>query len=163
MEQPPGFQRRVVFDRRQGIGLLLLLVLPVLALFQQLGDRVQTLEASGDGLVLRAEAPMSARYGDALQLRLTLIGPAGPEARRVNVEIAEDYLARFTDVNSRPEMVRFTDKAGMLEQELPREGGSVPVVIELTPEEYGWARGYVRASLASGASVELAIKTFVYP
>lgn len=164
-ENPPEFNRRVVFCGRRLPGLILLFAIPVLALFRLLGDGQETLTASRGDLVLKVDAPVCARYGNSLQLKVSVSTPGAAvvKSRRVSVDLSSEYLGRFSDVHAHHAPVRLTDAASRYEVELSVSGGVAALIIDLTPERYGWARGTVSATLESGESVELALKTFIFP
>ena len=164
-EPPPEFKRQILFGRGQAIGLFVLLLIPVLAVLRVLGDSKATLEARVDGLVLNAEVAKCTRYGNPAQLKITVAAPA--DAQRVEVEVTTDYLERFSDIHAEPASVRMTDRSTVFARELTQDGdahgGTALVVLDLTPERYGWARGKVRVSTETGGSAELEIKTFIFP
>lgn len=163
LEKPPEIPRRLLLNWRQGIGLIFLLAIPVLALLRFLGDGKSTVEERAQGLAVRAEVPVSARYGNMLQLRLTITAEPSIKMRHVNVEVSTDYLAGFSDIHAQPEIVRSTANASVIPQDVPPGGEGAPVLIELTPEKPGWSRGFVRVSAESGEAVELPLKTFIFP
>jgi hypothetical protein len=163
LEKPSEIQRHLLLNWRQGVGLMFLLTLPVLALFRVLGDGRATVEARTGGLSVDAEVPLSARHGNVLQLRLMIGASAVVNARRVHVEVSSDYLEKFREVRTQPEVIRFTADASVIIQDVSEGEGGAPVVIELTPEVSGWAEGRVRVSAESGEVVELPLKTFIFP
>lgn len=163
MEKPPEFTRRVVLNGRQLAGVLLLLLLPVLAVFQLLGDARRSYETTNQGLALHVEAPVSARHGNMVRLRIKVAGVARMGGQVATIAITQGYLNRFSGVRARPEIAHVTEDDGVILQELPRAGSAAEAVVEMTPEDHGWAHGAVRVSLEAGVTVELKFKTFIFP
>lgn len=108
---------------------------------------------------------MCARYGNSLQLRLKVTGPQinGAESGRVRIELPAAYLARFTNVHAHLDVQEMTEAAYVVQQTLPADGSVAPMVIDLTPERYGWARGTLSVIDENGARAEVRLKTFIFP
>jgi hypothetical protein len=156
-ETPPPFERKVVLGAWQAVGVAVLLAVPALALTKALGDRMEHRTMRQGDWVLNAEVPVCARDGAALQITVRLVrADDQPVPLAPRVEISPGYLARFTEVRRRPSVF------GLGEEAAPADGAG-PVVIELTPERCGWARGHVGVTTATGERLELELKTFVFP
>lgn len=164
MEKPPKFARRVELKRGQFIAFLLMAMIPVLAVFRVLGDRTHALQANAGELKLSVEAPSIARYGNPVQVHVTIaLGDSAEERRRLTLGISEAYLQRFSEMSSRPPVHESTGGHAVFVTEVAKGAREVSVTIDLTPEAYGWAEGRARASVDTGQSVELAWRTFVFP
>jgi len=160
-EEPPEFPRRILIGPGQAIAVLLLLAVPVLALARLLGDGREQREARAGGLALRIEAPVRARFGNPVTLRIAVEAPVG---QRVRVEVAAGYLERFSDLRAQPGLGGLTEESAVFQPELTAEtGGRALILIDATPQHPGRARGYVRASLPSGERVEIPLDTLVFP
>lgn len=156
-ESAPPLGRRVVLGRRQAVGLMLLLAVPALAVTRFLGDRVEHLTVRQGEWVLNADVPACARDGNRMQILVRLARTnARGDAPQPRVQISEDYLSRFTDVNGRPSVFAAT-------AEPKRADAAAPVIVELTPDRCGWARGRLAVMTETGERLELPVKTFVFP
>lgn len=157
LEQPPPFERKMAISWWQGLGMLPLFLVPVLALAKVLGDEMEVRSVRRGDWLLTAELPVCVRASNDVRITLELTRAGdlvpGPPLR---VEISPAYLSRFTDVRVISPMV----DAG-------RTSGTVvapaPVFIDLVPVRYGWARGRVDVTSPTGERWELALKTFVFP
>lgn len=161
-ERTPEFTRRVVWERTSVAGLLVLVSVPVLAMLGVLGDGKAAHEADAGELHVRMEAPVCARFGNPVALRLAATGGAAP-GRRLTVTVSNDYLASFGDARAPIAPSRVTTATAVFERELAADGSGALIVMELSPQRYGWARGRVRASLDEGGGVEFPLKTFIFP
>lgn len=156
-EAPPPFERRIELEWPRIVGLVLMMTVPVLALAQLLGDRVERREVRRGEWRLVAEMPVCARDGDALRITVNL--SLGSEVRAVpmaSVELSTDYLECFTEVHRKPVHFSSSDKSIVAD-------AVAPVVIELTPDRFGWARGRLVATTETGERMELELSTFVFP
>lgn len=160
-EKAPQRGRRLLFTSAQLIGAAALLAVPVLALCGLLGDSREVLVAHHDGLTLRADTCARARNGNAMQMRLTLEG-AGLAGRQVRIDVSSEYLSPFVNLMTQPSATGVSGEAVTFVQDMPA-AGAASVILDLTPDGYGWARGRVRAVADSGATVELPLKTFILP
>lgn len=162
-EKPSEFPRRILIGPGQAAAVLLLLAIPVLALARLLGEGREQREARAGGLVLRIEAPVRARSGSPVTLRIAVEAPAAPAGPRARVEVAAGYLERFSDLRTQPGLGELTEEAAVFQPAGPAAGGRALILIHATPEHPGRARGYVRASLPSGERVEIPLDTLVFP
>jgi len=157
LEKPTPFERRVVLGGWQAVGVALLFAVPMLALTKGLGDRMEQCTVRHGDWVLNAEVPVCARDGAALQITLRLErADTGQLAPPSHVEISPDYLSHFTDVKLSPSVFGITNES-------PKTDMPAPVVIELIPDRFGWARGRVGVTTGTGERLELELKTFVFP
>lgn len=155
-EPPPPFQRRVVIGRRQAVALGLLFLVPALALARLLGDRVERIESRTGGWRLSADVPACARDGDPLRITVNLARAHNRAASPMaGVDISTDYLECFAEVRRRPSVFK---SAGDDVTE-----AAAPVIIELTPDRFGWARGRLAVTTETGERLELALNTFIFP
>lgn len=148
---------------RQVVGVALLMVPPVLALGGWLGEKIVVAEVAEAGLRVRLESPACARYGNLGRMRIRVEGTPADAGRVVRIEVDADYLERFSAVDARPAGTSVEQGRLIFEQELSAEGDAVSWVFDLTPEDYGWARGSVRVTRGDGAPVTLGLATFVFP
>ncbi len=156
-ETPPSFERRVVLGRWQAAGLVLLLAVPALALTKLFGDRVEQRTTRNRDWVLNAEVPVCGRDGAPIQITLRLErAENGLLTAPSHVAVSPDYLSRFTDVKLRPSVFGIMNG-------LPQADAAAPVVIELIPDRFGWARGHVNVTTGTGEQLKLELKTFVFP
>lgn len=156
-EAPPPFKRRVVLGGWQAVGLAVVMAVPALALAEMLGDRVEQRVVRQAGWILNADVPVCSRDGAALKITVRLSREDAPAAlTEANVELSPEYLSRFTEVKRRPAVFGTTEESAA-------SANGQPVVIELTPDRCGWARGRLGVTTGTGVRMELELKTFVFP
>ncbi|HSH95941.1 MAG TPA: hypothetical protein VK968_17475 [Roseimicrobium sp.] len=156
-ETPHPIERRIVLGTGQAVGVAVLLAVPVLALTKALGERVERLEMRQDGWVVNAEVPVCARDGASLQITVQLARADNrPMASAPRVDISSGYLSRFSDVRQCPSVFGVTEESA-------KTHAAGPVVIELIPDRFGWARGRLGVTTDTGERLELELKTFVFP
>jgi hypothetical protein len=146
-----------VLGRWQVVGLAVVMAVPVLALAEMLGDHVEQRVVRREGWILNADVPTCARDGAPLQITVRLSREDTPAVlAAANVELSPEYLSRFTEVKLRPSVFGTTEESAA-------PANAQPVVIELTPDRCGWARGRLGVTTGTGVRMELELKTFVFP
>ncbi|HRE81778.1 MAG TPA: hypothetical protein PLN52_12050 [Opitutaceae bacterium] len=165
LESAPDRPRRVLLSWSQIIGCLLLLAIPILSVLGVLGDRRNHSSARAGDLVLEADVPACARYGTTTRVTLKLSG-FRPEFGDPRLEVVMDrtYLSRFSSLKaSSPLGGVSTNDVTFLPVTSVGEGDSVVLELEITPEEYGWAKGRILVRRGLEPAVSVFIKTLILP
>lgn len=160
---PPPVEKHVRLWWHQWIGIPLLLLIPVLALFGVFGESLREVTASSEKIELTVIYPARFRYRQTQPLEI-LVRNKSPEAiLDLIIELDPDYARHFSQVSFIPEAndafkIRLLDlKPG--EQRL--------IVGELEADNYGWHRGSVSAALPTpfpGVIVtRVKLNTIVFP
>lgn len=162
-ESPPELKRRILLSFHQCVGGGLLLLIPLLALGNLLGDRSRSIEVRGDEVVAHADFPEGARYGSPVQLVLTLHLSPGDPAREVRVLVQGGYLEHFIQIHALPEIHEVRGEEYVFR--LHRRGNEreLTLRIDLTPAKFGWAEGRLRIERDGRAALEVPLRTFVFP
>jgi len=164
LEPPPDFRRKVLVSWPQRFGLGAVLLIPLLSLFGVLGDRRLIANATSADLRVRVESPRCARYGNSVRLKIQVVLLGGNNPRRaVEIGLPQSYLDRFISIHVDPASARQNSRERVVLPALAPGQTDLDVVVDLTPERYGWARGIVRVGIASGETVEIGLKTFIFP
>lgn len=162
-EHPPLIRRRLSLSLEHWAGLLLLLSIPLLAVFGLLGDKEATMEVSGGSFLLKASVPVIVREGETVRIRASLVALEGAEARPVAFFVSRAYLDRFDHVESAPKPAAMTD----VEARIPLSAGDEPGLweasLEAAPFRKGKALGALGVLFSDGSRMSLPLKTFVLP
>lgn len=161
---PPQVARRLRLRPRQWAGFVLLFALPVLACFKVFGPREETVEDEANGLKLTVTFMTRSRFSVQEHLRVEVSRRAGGgPAEPLRVEIARDYLSRFTILSATPAPDGLDEESFVFHLPAVAPGGGAGVAIELQGEAYGSARGVVRAVAGEGAAAQVELNSFVFP
>jgi hypothetical protein len=149
---------RLALTRKQYVGLPLLAVIPVLALFGVFGERRADASSSSHVLEMRVRYPSRFRYRQIESLDVTVRNISSRTLDTVSVSIDTAYVTRFSSVRIEP---------------TPREPFVVALInlrpmetrlvtAELWGERYGSHNGRISAS-AQADTVSTLVHTFVFP
>lgn len=163
-ESAPDHPRRVSFHPAQLVGCFLLLAIPILSVSGILGDRRSLYSARAGEVELQADVPACARFGTTTRVTLKLSGlPERFNEGDVTVVIDRSYLARFSSVQASASLGTTSNTEVSFLPRPPRSESETLVELQMTPEEYGWAKGQVQVWQRGKPTVSLALKTFILP
>jgi hypothetical protein len=145
------------------IGVPLLALLPLLAMFGVFGEsRAVTTREDGQ-LALQVDSATRLRYWTPTHMEVHATNLTQQAPTTITVAISRDYLDHFGDLAFVPDAERIT--AANYEVELTEVGqGETRIVeIEMVGRRYWWHRGEVAASIEAGSPLTVAVGTFVFP
>ncbi|MDR7152244.1 hypothetical protein J2W49_004220 [Hydrogenophaga palleronii] len=165
---PPVFRRAVRVGWLEAIGVPVLALLPVLALFDQLGPstaRATATSETGPGRVeLSVEHPRTVRHRGQTELVVGVHNAGTQVLEGLRIGIDETYLGRFARVDMLPSAQ--SDASGHVEVALPplRAGERTTVRMRLEAGSWGGFGGTVQVADAERiVLVGLDISTWVLP
>jgi hypothetical protein len=155
---PPQTRRRIAFTRKQRIGIPILALIPLLALFGVFGERSTTIEARSASLTVSVRYPVRFRYRQTEPLEIVVRNLSPTVIDTIEVSLDTAYVTRFASVRITPE---------------PRTAFTVPLVgvkpgeqrlvaAELQGERYGRQHGRLVVSTPNDSTV-LSLRTLVFP
>lgn len=162
---PPPFPRKVQFHRVQMIGMPLLMVVPLLALFGFFGESSTTTQTQNDRLRVQVTYTTRSRYKIASPVEVTVYNRSTTALATVEVRFAKAYIDQFADVVFTPQVTAITDQEYIVQlHDLPPEVTRV-VTVNLQGERYGRHEGGITVSEASAPTNGLAlpITTWIFP
>ncbi|MCC6453905.1 MAG: hypothetical protein IT328_03075 [Caldilineaceae bacterium] len=161
--QPPPFQRKLQIGPVQLIGIPLLAILPILALFGIFDSGMATAHAANDELALQVDYISHYRYTmrDTMTVAVTNLSKQAPAT--INVAFDRDYLAHFSEINFVPAAEQITDEVYVVEVAGMESGETRLVKLELLGEGYWTQEGTISASLFDGKPVTVTVSTTTYP
>ncbi len=155
---PPQTRRRIALTGKQRIGLPLLAVIPLLALFGVFGERTAAVEGSSVSLSLSVRYPARFRYRQLEPLDIFVRNRSRHVIDTIEVSLDTAYVTRFASVRITPApRTAFTVRLTGVQP-----GEQRLVTAELEGERYGWHRGGIVASTANDSAVVL-VRTLVFP
>jgi hypothetical protein len=155
----PEIERRVRVPLFRGIGMVLILLVPALAIAGVFGESRDTAAARGPNVSVRMEFPSRYRYRMLNTLTLAVENTSERKIDTVTVRLDTAYVLRFSTVVITPApeqafLVPLTDVA---------PGEIRLVVMELQGERYGRHSGQVHVETTSGDTLALPVHTLIYP
>lgn len=163
-QHPPVIRRRLAFGPEHWAGLVLLLAIPLLAVFGFLGDKEATLETSGGNFVLRASSPVIAREGERVRLKASLVATESSSGvSPVRFFVTRDYLDRFENVVSEPVISEKTSSEAEISPGNATNSAAWEINFEGNPFRRGKVEGSLGVVFSDGSRLTLPLKTFVLP
>lgn len=161
--QAPEIQRKIQVSRTQLIGVPLLMLLPILALFGVFGDSLNTAAESSPVVELTVEYPTRTRYLAPQTLEVAVRNTSAEALDSVTVSFDRSYIDAFEDVTFTPEVSEIGDQVYEVQvDELPA-GETRRITVDFKPRSYGTQRGTVTVSSTDPGGPQVAVTTFVFP
>lgn len=148
----------VRLTRKQKLGLPLLALVPLLALFGVFGDSQKTIVIASPSLGITINYPERMRYRQSERLDISVVNRGSHVLDTVLLSVDTSYLSRFIDVrgNSSPTKDFSVPLLAM------RPGEARLVTIELTGDRY-WRHPATVSATSGLERTTVAFSTFVFP
>lgn len=161
--EPPPFERRVRLERLQLIGVPLLALIPLAALFGVFGQRSESVRAVGDGVTLELRYPSLLRYKTALPFEATVHNSGAQPLSQVAVRIDDAWLSHFTRIDLMPQPERLTERhAEIVIDELP-PGAQRKVIGVFEAHDRGRHTGQASVAIGGRVAATAELSTLVLP
>lgn len=147
----------------QWIGLPLLLLIPVLALFGLFDRNETSVTRHSDTLTLTVESFTLNRYKMSGFVAVTVENTGTTPLDEVTVSVNRAYIEAFSDVSVSPPITHITDEQYVFVLPALEAGQTHTVDIQLVADRYGVHNGTVEAQISTGETVQVSVQTLVLP
>jgi hypothetical protein len=161
--QPPEMERRIQLYPFQWIGIPLLFLLPVLALFGVFGAQSNTVQRASDLLAMQVEYPTRYRYKMIEPMAVNVSNLSGQTPVTITVDFSRSYIEQFSAVNFTPAVKEITQNSYRVELPNVPAGETRRIAVELQAEQYWRHAGNVAAAVVDEAPVVISVETWVFP
>jgi hypothetical protein len=163
--QPPSIEKRWVFHTVQKIGVPLIVLIPLLALFGLFGESSNTVSDSGGSLAMEISYPTRFRYKMTDPVVVSVENLSSQPVPTLTVSFDYDYISGFSTVTFSPSVSEITEEAYLVHLNEVQAGEVRQIVVDIQAEQYWNHSGTVAASTApdQAPDVELELSTFVFP
>lgn len=158
----PAIRRRVTFYRSQAIGMLLVSVFPLLALFKVFDTTRANVIQSASGLQLAVHYPSRMRDRTSDPLVIEVGNETGSNLDRIEVRIDRAYLDRFDNATIEPTPTSGEPNAVVVSFDEVPDGDRRTVTVAFESEEAGVFPAKVEAR-AGNRAVRANFQTLVFP
>jgi hypothetical protein len=138
-KQPPEVPRRLRLHLHQIVGLSLIALIPILAMFRVFGDGMKFAKASSASLQTEVEYPSKFKLKQSKVLRVKVTNVSTQTLDTTTVSIDTAYLSRFRDVSVIPGPA----EAYIIEFLQLKPGEKREVLAEIEGKDYGEQKGIV--------------------
>lgn len=161
--QPPAIDRRLQFARLQLVGMPLMMLVPLLAVFGLLGEARERTERAGDGVRVRVDYPGRARFEADTRLRLSVENVGSAALSDTRVEFERGLMDALSGIGFSPPVERIDRQAYVVGLGELAPGAERVVFLDFRPSERGRLGGRVTLRAAGAPLVEVPIEVLVFP
>ncbi|HSL43670.1 MAG TPA: hypothetical protein VK897_09580 [Anaerolineales bacterium] len=161
--QPPSIEPKIRFYPHQLIGIPLMMLIPILALFGVFGQTVSSVDASNPQLQMHVEYPTRFRYKLIDSITVSLFNASNQVIPTVNVHFDRPYIERFSTVTFSPSIKTITENAYIVEVTdlQPHETRAISVTVQA--EKYGKHGGTIWAAPEGSEGLRVQVDTITFP
>jgi hypothetical protein len=165
-QKPPKIEpikARFLMYPYQWIGLPLLLLIPILALFGVFDRNETSVTQQSDALTLNVESFTLNRYKMSGYIAVTVENTGDVPLSEVTVSVSRSYIEAFADVSTSPPITHITDEQYVFVLPALEAGQTHTIDIQFLADRYGVHKGTVEAQINAGETVQVAVQTLVLP
>ncbi len=161
--EPPEMRRRFVLERSQWIGVPLMLLIPLTALFGLYGPGRGQAVIRTSGLEMSVDHPSKTHYRMDEVMVVAVRNASDQPLGSVEVGFDRSYIEAFSSVTFTPDPDRVTEREIRVPLEALGPGESRRVLVSMRAEQRWRLDGAVRALAREGPVAQVRITTFVMP
>lgn len=159
---PPEFARKTQLHRVQLIGMPMLMLLSILALFGFFGETSTTEQVADDTLTAQVSYVTRARYSLSYQLEVALSNQTTQPLSEVEILFPKKYIDGFSNINFMPVVETITDQAYILKIRDLQPAETRVATVSLQGNRYGHQQGAIGVT-AGVNTLQLPIDTWIFP
>jgi hypothetical protein len=163
LPEAPEIERKLQISRLQWIGMPLIMLIPLLAIFGFFGESFRQVSAASTELDLQINYPTRTRYAVNTPLAVNIRNISAQAMPTVTLRFDQAYVERFSDFTFKPALTRVSAQAYEVELNDVAPGETRRVMVDLKGDQYGRQQGIISASTAAGAAVQTEITTWIFP
>ena len=164
--RPPGpltTARKIRLHPFQIVGIPLLVLVPILALFGVFGETVDAVSASNQQLEMHVKYPTRFRYKMIDTITVSLFNASSQSIHSVQVGFDQAYLDKFSTVVLTPSVKHVTDAVYLVEVNDLQPAETRVISVTIQAEIYGKHEGTIAAIPDGGEKLQVSIDTFTFP
>lgn len=161
--KPPEITRKPQFHRIQLIGLPLILLIPVLALFGTFGETADSVSTASTQIEVRVEYPTRFRYKLIHPITVSLHNASEQSFGTVQVGFEREYVESFSVVTFTPTIRHITDTFYYVEINDLGPGETRIVIATVQADQFGNHSGKITVTPDNAEELEMSISTFSFP
>jgi hypothetical protein len=161
--QAPTFKRKLRFYFYQYLGLPLLLLIPVLAIFGVFDQALTRQEQTGDEVSISIDYPSHYRYERAGTIRIHVQNNREESIPLLSIEISKVYLEHFRELHFVPDVSHMNLESYIIELTEILPGTSQGIRIDLQANDYGVHTGFILATVEGIELLRFSMNSFTFP
>lgn len=164
--EAPDIEKEWRFKWVQKLGVPLLFLIPILALFGVLGPNEEAVTVRGESLSLDVSYPTRFRYKTIAPMSIRVTNISSQTAPTVTVKLDREYLGAFSNLSFQPSVDEVSDEAYYVFLNNLAAGETRRVELEMQAEAYWVQRGMTEAAVGGAEAppdAAVTLETFVLP
>ncbi|MEX2536688.1 MAG: hypothetical protein WD273_13915 [Trueperaceae bacterium] len=161
--EAPQIERRINLSRDQLIGIPILVLIPLLALFGVFGVSESRGTREGESVALAVEYSSRTRLRAAHSLVIEVTNRLDRPLTGVVVEVDRNYVEKFSQATFTPSASTVNETAYRVDLDPIPASATRVVTVDLKPVRYWSHSGTVTVSATESNEVEFEFATFVFP
>lgn len=154
--------RRLAFQPCQKAGFVVILAIPLLAVFGVFDKREAEISDTGHGLNLSVKYPVRERQKNEAIVRIEAMNQSSVPLP-VTLEVSRDYLESMSDLQVEPMTAQAEDTVYSLDLGTLAPGKSTTAELHFTLERHGWPHGRISAVSQGNQLASVGLSTLVLP
>jgi hypothetical protein len=160
--KPPEIKREISFYRNQMIGLPIIALLPLLALFKVFDTSLDTVKSSNEGLSLSVRYPTKIRNRTIEPMQITVTNETGVEQKELEVHVSRGFVEKFKQIKFEPDVDDIERDSYVVQLKDVKPGEERTIDMDIETDMVGTHDCRVWASTGD-EEASASFKTFVYP
>ena len=161
--QPPEVARKLQFHVLQVVGIPLMMLIPILAIFGFFGETVHEVKESSQNLEMHVKFPTRFRYKMIDSLNVSIRNTSNQPIPTVLVTFDRAYVENFSTVTFTPSVKHVTETAYIVELTDLQPGQAQIVSLSIQAEKYGDHEGVITAKSDGSEELQARVTTFTFP
>lgn len=161
--QPPSVDRKLEFHLLQLIGIPLMLLIPILALFGVFGETVDEATESSRELEMHVRFPTRFRYKMIDTITVSVRNASNQPITSVHITFDRAYIESFSTVTFIPSVKQVTETVYIVELTDLRPGEVQVVSLSVQAEKYGNHQGVITVKPDGEDGLQARLTTLTFP
>lgn len=161
--QPPQVARKLQFHILQLVGVPLMMLIPVLAIFGAFGETVHEVTESSQNLEMHVTFPTRFRYKMIDSVTVSIRNTSDQPITSVHITFDRAYIESFSTVTFTPSVKHVTEEVYVVELTDLQPGQVQIVSLSIQAEKYGNHQGVITAKQGSDEGLQAHITTLTFP
>ncbi|HSI73890.1 MAG TPA: hypothetical protein VK934_12005 [Fimbriimonas sp.] len=160
--QSLSIKRRFKFYPTQALGLPLIALLPLLALFRVFDTTLETAKATQNGLTLVVRYPVKLRHRTIEPMQLSVRNDSHSVREKIELKVNREFIQRFRDASFNPNITEVDEQSYIVEFLDVMPGELRTLEIDLEAATAGTLTAHCSAK-AGESEVGTDVSTWIYP
>jgi hypothetical protein len=161
--QPPSVDRKLQLYPYQYIGIPLLILIPILALFGVFNETYSTATGSSADFELQVKYPVRGLYNMPHTIEVTIRNKSEQVVPSLSLSFDKNYMDAFKQIVFLPDDLTITDQGYTVNLTNVQSGEMRVVTVSVEPDRYWQHWGSVTVIADGAESAKVQLESFIFP